>query len=164
MERAGSHPSWPAHRVFRQLLLLANAPPSMSSLEYPPPHVFNFFIHNMLCFNYIENIIKLMRLLSREGMRDVDIGICWDAGYIGICGIGGEDGGYAEICGTGDMRRYVVRMGGYAEICGTDHLPEIGPAGLPFFGPPPPTYINHKTGTANYQLGEKIMLILYLTC
>lgn len=60
-----------------------------------------------------------MRLLSREGMRDVDIGICWDAGYIGICGIGGEDGGYAEICGT-------------------DHLPEIGPAGLPFFGPTPP--------------------------
>ena len=53
----------------------------------------------MLCFNYIANIIKLMRLLSREGMRDVDIGICWDAGYIGICGIGGEDGGYAEICG-----------------------------------------------------------------
>lgn len=65
-----------------------------------PPHVFNFFIHNMLCFNYIANIIKLMRLLSREGMRDVDIGICWDAGHIGICGIGGEDGGYAEICGT----------------------------------------------------------------
>lgn len=56
----------------------------------------------MLCFNYIANIIKLMRLLSREGMRDVDIGICWDAGYIGICGIGGEDGG-------GDMRRYVGR-------------------------------------------------------
>lgn len=72
----------------------------------------------MLCFNYIANIIKLMRLLSREGMRDVDIGICWDAGYIGICGIGGEDGGYAEICGT-------------------DHLPEIGPAVLPFLIPPP---------------------------
>ena len=72
----------------------------------------------MLCFNYIANIIKLMRLLSREGMRDVDIGICWDAGYIGICGIGGEDGGYAEICGT-------------------DHLPEIGPAGLPFLDQPP---------------------------
>lgn len=35
-----------------------------------------------------------MRLLSREGMRDVDIGICWDAGHIGICGICGEDGGY----------------------------------------------------------------------
>ena len=69
-----------------------------------------------------------MRLLSREGMRDVDIGICWDAGYIGICGIGGEDGGYAEICGE-DV--------GYAEICGTDHLPEIGPAGLPFLDQPP---------------------------
>lgn len=92
-----------------------------------------------------------MRLLSREGMRDVDIGICWDAGYIGICGIGGEDGGYAEICGI-------------CGICGTDHLPEIGPAGLPFFGPPPPTYINYKTGTANYQLDEKRMFIFRLTC
>ena len=49
----------------------------------------------MLCFNYIANIIKLMGLLSREGMRDGDIGICWDAGHIGICGICGEDGGYA---------------------------------------------------------------------
>ena len=64
----------------------------------------------MLCFNYIANIIKLMGLLSREGMRDGDIGICWDAGHIGICG-----------------------------ICGTDHLPEIGPAGLPFLVPPPPS-------------------------
>lgn len=27
-------------------------------------------------------------------------------------------------------------MGG--GICGTDHLPEIGPAGLPFLAPPPP--------------------------
>lgn len=27
-------------------------------------------------------------------------------------------------------------MGG--GICGTDHLPEIGPAGLPFLVPPPP--------------------------
>lgn len=66
-----------------------------------------------------------MRLLSREGMRDVDIGICWDAGYIGICGIGGEDGGYAEICGT-------------------DHLPEIGPVGLPFLVPPPQSTKNGK--------------------
>lgn len=79
----------------------------------------------MLCFNYIANIIKLMGLLSREGMRDGDIGICWDAGHIGICGICGEDGGYAEICGI-------------CGICGTDHLPEIGPAGLPFLAPPPP--------------------------
>lgn len=107
-------------------------------LEYPPPHVFNFFIHNMLCFNYIANIIKLMGLLSREGMRDGDIGICWDAGHIGICG----------ICG----------------ICGTDHLPEIGPAVLPFFGPPPLACINHKIGTANYQLDEKRMFIFRLTC
>lgn len=99
----------------------------------------------MLCFNYIENIIKLMRLLSREGMRDVDIGICWDAGYIGICGIGGEDGGYAEICGT-------------------DHLPEIGPAGLPFLDQPPPIHEERKTGTANDLQAEKRMLILYLNC
>ena len=53
----------------------------------------------MLCFNYIANIIKLMRLLSREGMRDVDIGICWDAGYIGICGDMWDMRRYAEICG-----------------------------------------------------------------
>ena len=133
MERAGSHPSWPAHRVFRQLLLLANAPPSMSSLEYPPPHVFNFFIHNMLCFNYIANIIKLMRLLSREGMRDVDIGICWDAGYIGICGIGGEDGGYAEICGI-------------CGICGDmwdGPPPRNRPGRAAVFGPAPPQSTKH---------------------
>ena len=92
-----------------------------------------------------------MGLLSREGMRDGNIGICWDAGHIGICGICGEDGGYAEICGI-------------CGICGTDHLPEIGPAGLPFFWSTPPTYINHKTGTANYQLDEKKMFIFRLTC
>lgn len=77
-----------------------------------------------------------MRLLSREGMRDVDIGICWDAGYIGICGIGGEDGGYAEICGT-------------------DHLPEIGPVGLPFFGSAPLIHEERETGTANDLRAEK---------
>lgn len=93
----------------------------------------------MLCFNYIANIIKLMGLLSREGMRDGNIGICWDAGHIGICGICGEDGGYAEICG----------------ICGTDHHPEIGPAGLPFLVPPPPTYEGLEMRTANDQLTEK---------
>lgn len=87
----------------------------------------------MLCFNYIANIIKLMGLLSREGMRDGDIGICWDAGHIGICGICGEDGGYAEICGI-------------CGICGTDHLPEIGPAGLPFLDHPPHP---RKTGNRN---------------
>lgn len=83
-----------------------------------------------------------MGLLSREGMRDGDIGICWDAGHIGICGICGEDGGYAEICGI-------------CGICGTDHLPEIGPAGLPFFGPPPPIHERRETGTANDLLAEK---------
>ena len=45
--------------------------------------------------------------------------ICWDDGHVGICG------GYA-----GDMRG----------ICGTDHLPEIGPAGLPFLDQPPPIH------------------------
>ena len=53
-------------------------------------------------------------------------------------------------------------MGG--GICGTDHLPEIGPAGLPFFGLTPPTHGNHKTGAGKDQLTEKRMLILYLTC
>ena len=51
-------------------------------------------------------------------------------------------------------------MGG--GICGTDHLPEIGPAGLPFLDQPPPIPISHKTGTANDQLTEKGMLILGL--
>lgn len=101
----------------------------------------------MLCFNYIANIIKLMGLLSREGMRDGNIGICWDAGHIGICGICGEDGGYAEICG----------------ICGTDHLPEIGPAGLPFLVPPPPTKAGDRNGKRSTSR-KKRMLILYLTC
>lgn len=31
--------------------------------------------------------------------------------------------------------------------CGTDHLPEIGPAGLPFFGPAPPN--PRRTGNRN---------------
>lgn len=85
----------------------------------------------MLCFNYIANIIKLMRLLSREGMRDVDIGICWDAGYIGICGIGGEDGGYAGICG--DMR--------------DGPPPRNRPGRAAVFGPAPPD--PRKTGNRN---------------
>lgn len=53
-------------------------------------------------------------------------------------------------------------MGG--GICGTDHLPEIGPAGLPFSGPTPPAYKGWEIGTANDQRAEKGMLILYLTC
>ena len=56
-------------------------------------------------------------------------------GYAEICG---EDGGYAEICG----------------ICGTDHLPEIGPAELPFLVPPPACK-GWEIGTANDQRAEK---------
>lgn len=40
-------------------------------------------------------------------------------------------------------------------ICGTDHLPEIGPAGLPFLAPPPPANKCWETGTANDQRAEK---------
>lgn len=40
-------------------------------------------------------------------------------------------------------------------ICGTDHLPEIGPAGLPFFGPTPPVNKGWEIGTANDQRAEK---------
>ena len=92
----------------------------------------------MLCFNYIANIIKLMRLLSREGMRDVDIGICWDAGYIGICGIGGEDGGYAEIWGDmGDMRRYAEICGDMGGYGGRTTSPKSARPGCRFWTSPP---------------------------
>lgn len=106
----------------------------------------------MLCFNYIANIIKLMRLLSREGMRDVDIGICWDAGYIGICGIGGEDGGYAEIWGIcGDM--WDMRDG---------PPPRNRPGRAAVFGSAPPIHEVRETGTANDLRAEKRMLIFHL--
>ena len=59
-----------------------------------------------------------------------------------------------------DMRRYV----GYAEICGTDHLPEIGPAGLPFLDQPPPIHEGRETRTANDLQAEKRMLIFHLNC
>lgn len=49
-------------------------------------------------------------------------------------------------------------------ICGTDHLPEIGPAGLPFLDQPPPIHKGRETGTANDLQAEKRMPILYLTC
>lgn len=39
-------------------------------------------------------------------------------------------------------------------ICGTDHLPEIGPAGLPFLAPPPRLQ-RLETGTANDQRAKK---------
>lgn len=49
-------------------------------------------------------------------------------------------------------------------VCGTDHLPEIGPAPLPFLAPPPPIHKGRETRTANDLQAEKRMLILYLTC
>lgn len=42
--------------------------------------------------------------------------------------------------------------------------PRNRPGRAAVFGPPPPTYINYKTGTANYQLDEKRMFISRLTC
>lgn len=44
-------------------------------------------------------------------------------------------------------RRTCRDMRGYAGICGTDHLPEIDPAGLPFFGLTPPN--PHKSKYRN---------------
>ena len=44
------------------------------------------------------------------------------------------------MMGGGYAGRYWKDEVGYdgRGICGTDHLPEIGPAGLPFLAPPPP--------------------------
>lgn len=92
-----------------------------------------------------------MGLLSREGMRDGDIGICWDAGHIGICGICGD---------MWDMRRYV----GYVGYAGRTTSPKSARPCCRFLVHPPPTCINHKTGTANYQPDEKRMFIFRLTC
>ena len=41
---------------------------------------------------------------------------------------------------------------GICVICGTDHLPEIGPVGLPFFGPAPPN--PRRTGNRNGKRSE----------
>lgn len=66
------------------------------------------------------------------------------------------------------MRDIIGEMGwgmmGGGGICGTDHLPEIGPAGLPFLDQPPPIHKGRETRTANDLQAEKRMLILYLTC
>ena len=47
-------------------------------------------------------------------------------------------------------------------ICGTDHLPEIGPAGLPFLDQHPPIHEGRETRTANDLQAEKRMLIFHL--
>lgn len=65
------------------------------------------------------------------------------------------------------MRDVIGRMrwgmmgGGYA---GRTTSPKSARPGCRFLVHPPPIYINHKTGTANYQLDEKRMLIFRLTC
>lgn len=58
------------------------------------------------------------------------------------------------------MRDVIGRMRVLFGVCGTDHLPEIGPAGLPFFGLTPSTHGNHKIGAGKDQIAEKRMLIL----
>ena len=70
------------------------------------------------------------------------------------------------MMGGGYAGRYWKDEVGYdgRGICGTDHLPEIGPAGLPFFGPAPPS--TKAWGQERQTINEpkKGMLILYLTC
>lgn len=86
-----------------------------------------------------------MGLLSREGMRDGNIGICWDAGHIGICGICGEDGGYV----------------GYV---GRTTSPKSARPGCRFWSHPPPLA---KVGDRNGKRStsrKKRMLIFGLTC
>ena len=60
---------------------------------------------------------------------------------------------HVEVCG----------ICGICGICGTDHLPEIGPWGLPFFGPPPQST---KGGEKERQTpaNQKGMLIFHLNC
>ena len=61
---------------------------------------------------------------------------------------------HVEVCG----------IAGICGICGTDHLPEIGPAVLPFFGPVPP---NTKGGKWEREITsdpKKRMLIFNLNC
>ena len=40
-------------------------------------------------------------------------------------------------------------------ICGTDHLPEIGPAGLPFLGPSPPNPRRAVNGNGKRSANQK---------
>lgn len=75
------------------------------------------------------------------------------------------------ICGTllerweGDMRDGIGEMGYDGRgICGTDHLPEIGPAGLPFLAPPPPLTKAGRQERQTINEPKKRMLIFGLTC
>ena len=60
----------------------------------------------------------------------------------------------------GDMLECALHV----EVCGTDHLPEIGPAGLPFLDQPPPIHKGRETRTVNDLRAEKGILILCLIC
>ena len=61
------------------------------------------------------------------------------------------------MMGGGYAGRYWRDEVGYdgRGICGTDHLPEIGPAGLPFLAPPPPIHEGRQMGAENNQRSEK---------
>lgn len=107
----------------------------------PPPHVFNFFIHNILCFNYIANIIKLMicvKLLGNDGYAGMRI----------TCR-GMRDMWWRD----GDMRD--MRDG---------PPPRNRPGRAAVFDPAPPN--PRRTGNRNSKQPaiRKRMLILYLTC
>ena len=54
--------------------------------------------------------------------------------------IGEMGGGMRDVIGEmgWDMRDVIGEIG-WGDMRGTDHLPEIGPAGLPFLAPPPPS-------------------------
>ena len=64
-----------------------------------------------------------------------------------------------------EMGGRCVRMGedmdwvGCGARCGTDHLPEIGPAGLPFLVPPPPNL--RRTGNRNGKRSESLKKNVY---
>lgn len=53
------------------------------------------------------------------------------------------------------MRDGICWDAGHVGICGTDHLPEIGPAVLPFLPPSPPIHEGRQMGAENNQRSEK---------
>lgn len=70
------------------------------------------------------------------------------AGYEEVRGIFGED----------DMREVIGGMRVLFVGCGTDHLPEIGPAVLPFLGCTPPTaFIEDRRNWKGYDLLDRLI-------
>ena len=47
-------------------------------------------------------------------------------------------------------------------ICGTDHLPEIGPAGLPFLDQPPPIHKGRETRTENDYFVFNLLIVNHI--